>query len=92
MTKKEINQIAEAVVELLMSKQKLIDEEFKKDVENMLDSQEDVSFGLITQEDVNIKKLEKLEDNLSEAISREDYTECEKLKKMITKFKKDNDM
>ena len=52
MTKKEIDKIAEAVVSLLMKKQKVIDEEFKKDVEKMLDSQEDVSFGMITQEDL----------------------------------------
>ena len=35
MTKKEIDQIAEAVVDLLMSKQKVMDDAFKKDVEKI---------------------------------------------------------
>lgn len=92
MTKKEIDKIAEAVVSLLMKKQKVIDEEFKKDVEKMLDSQEDVSFGMITQEDLLQEDLFKLENRLEIALAKEDYTECEKLKKMITKFKDKYDM
>jgi len=92
MTKKDIDKIAEAVVSLLMTKQKVIDEEFKKDVEKMLDSQEDVSFGMITQEDLLQDDLFKLEHRLEVALAKEDYTECDKLKKMIAKFKDKYDM
>jgi hypothetical protein len=92
MTKKEIDQIAEAVVNLLMKKQKVVDEAFKKDIENMLGEQEDVSFGVITQEDLLKDDLFKLEHRLEVAIAKEDYTECDKLKKMIAKFKDKYDM
>ena len=92
MTKKEIDQIAEAVVDLLMSKQKVMDDAFKKDVEKMLDDQEDVSFGVITKDDLLKADLFKLEHKLEVALAQEDYTECEKLKKMIAKFKDKYDL
>ena len=38
-----------------------MDDAFKKDVENMLDGQEDVSFGVITKDDVLKDQLDKLE-------------------------------
>ena len=87
MTKEEINQLAETIVNLLMEKQKVIDDEFKKDVENMLDSQEGVSFGVITKDDVLKDQLERLEHSLEVALAQEDFKECAKLKQKIEEFK-----
>lgn len=87
MTKKEINQLAETIVNLLMEKQKVIDDEFKKDVENMLDNQEGVSFGVITKDDVLKDQLERLEHSLEVALAQEDFKECAKLKQKIEEFK-----
>ena len=92
MTKKEIDQIAEAVVNLLLERQKVMDDAFKKDVENMLDGQEDVSFGVITKDDVLKDQLDKLELSLKAAEEQENFKECVKLQQKIEEFKNKHNM
>ena len=92
MTKKEIDQLAETIVNLLLEKQKVMDDAFKKDVENMLDGQEDVSFGVITKDDVLKDQLERLEHSLEVALEQEDFKKCAKLKQKIEEFKTKYDM
>ena len=92
MTKKEIDQLAETIVNILLEKQKVMDDAFKKDVENMLDGQEDVSFGVITKDDVLKDQLERLEHSLEVALAQEDFKECAKLKQKIEEFKTKYDM
>jgi len=87
MTKEDIHHLAVTIVNLLMEKQKVIDDEFKKDVENMLDNQEGVSFGVITKDDVLKDQLERLEHSLEVALAQEDFKECAKLKQKIEEFK-----
>ena len=87
MTDKDIERIAEAVVKLLMETQKVIDEEFKKEVEEMMGANKDISFGIITQNDLIEADLHKLEKEFEIALDKENYVECDKLKKLITKHK-----
>jgi len=87
MTDKDIERIAEAVVKLLMETQKVIDEEFKKEVEEMMGTNKDMSFGIITQNDLIEADLQKLEREFEIALDKENYVECDKLKKLITKLK-----
>jgi len=60
MTDKDIQKIAEAVVDLIIKKQKLHDEEFKKDLENMLEGQDDITLGSMSEADLIEEEIYKL--------------------------------
>jgi excinuclease UvrABC helicase subunit UvrB len=83
MTDKDIQKIAEAVVDLIIKKQKLHDEEFKKDLENMLEGQDDVTLGSMSETDFIEEEIYKLEKALKKHVENEEYDKAEKINQKI---------
>lgn len=83
MTDKDIQKIAEAVVDLIIKKQKLHDEEFKKDLENMLEGQDDVTLGSMSETDFIEEEIYKLEKELKKHVENEMYDKAEKINQKI---------
>jgi protein-arginine kinase activator protein McsA len=83
MTDKDIQKIAEAVVDLIIKKQKLNDEEFKKDLENMLEGQDDVTLGSMSETDFIEEEIYKLEKALKKHVENEEYDKAEKINQKI---------
>jgi len=87
MNDKDIQKIAEAVVDLIIKKQKLHDEEFKKDLESMLEGQDDVTLGSMSQLDLIAEEIHKLEKSLKKHVENEDYDKAEKINQKIINLK-----
>lgn len=87
MTDKDINRIAEAIVNLIIKKQKAHDDEFKKDLESMLEGQDDISLGTVSQQDLIADELIKLEEARKEMIDVEDYTKAAEINNKIIALK-----
>jgi len=87
MTDKDINRIAEAIVNLIIKKQKAHDDEFKKDLESMLEGQDDISLGTVSQQDLIAEELIKLEEARKEMIDVEDYTKAAEINNKIIALK-----
>ena len=83
MTDKDIQKIAEAVVDLIIKKQKLHDEEFKKDLENMLEGQDDITLGSMSEADFIEEEIYKLEKELKKHVENEMYDKAEKINQKI---------
>jgi len=83
MTDKDIQKIAEAVVDLIIKKQKLHDEEFKKDLENMLEGQDDITLGSMSETDFIEEEIYKLEKALKKHVENEEYDKAEKINQKI---------
>jgi excinuclease UvrABC helicase subunit UvrB len=83
MTDKDIQKIAEAVVDLIIKKQKLHDEEFKKDLENMLEGQDDITLGSMSETDFIEEEIYKLEKELKKHVENEMYDKAEKINQKI---------
>ena len=52
MTEKEMDRIAEMVVDKIISRQKAYDEEFKAEIQEMVGKDADVEFGTITEDEI----------------------------------------
>ena len=83
MTDKDIQKIAEAVVDLIIKKQNLHDEEFKKDLENMLEGQDDITLGSMSETDFIEEEIYKLEKALKKHVENEEYDKAEKINQKI---------
>ena len=83
MTDKDIQKIAEAVVDLIIKKQKLHDEEFKKDLESMLEGQDDITLGSMSETDFIEEEIYKLEKELKKHVENEMYDKAEKINQKI---------
>ena len=50
MTESEMNRIAEMVVDKIIARQKAYDEEFKAEIQGMVDDDAEIEFGTITED------------------------------------------
>ena len=73
MTEKEMDRIAEMVVDKIISRQKAYDEEFKAEIQEMVGKDADVEFGTITEDEIIAEELVKLQDRLNQLETKEDY-------------------
>jgi len=89
MTEKEMNKLADLIVEKILVKQEEYDKAFQEDMQNMIAESQDpnIDFGMITKTDLIKDQLVKLELELDEAVVNEDYYMAEKIKQKITKLK-----
>jgi hypothetical protein len=69
MTEKEMDRIAEMVVDKIISRQKAYDEEFKAEIQEMVGKDADVEFGTITEDEIIAEELVKLQDRLNQVRS-----------------------
>jgi protein-arginine kinase activator protein McsA len=89
MTEQQMNQLADIIVDKIISRQAEYDAEFMK---NLADNEqvEEIHFmfnPVKTNEEIVMLNIERLEDQLQKALDDEDYMRAETLKKSIQKFK-----
>jgi hypothetical protein len=73
MTESEMNRIAEMVVDKIIARQKAYDEEFKAEIQGMVDDDADIEFGTITEDEIMADEIIKLNNRLSQLEDNEDY-------------------
>ena len=73
MTESEMNRIAEMVVDKIIARQKAYDEEFKAEIQEMVDGDAEVEFGTITEDEIIAEELIKLSSRLAQLEDNEDY-------------------
>ena len=73
MTESEMNRIAEMVVNKIIARQKAHDEEFKAEIQDMVDDNENLEFGTITEDEIIADELIKLKNRLNQLEENEDY-------------------
>jgi len=73
MTESEMNRIAEMVVDKIIARQKAYDEEFKAEIQGMVDGDAEIEFGTITEDEIIAEELIKLNNRLAQLENNEDY-------------------
>jgi protein-arginine kinase activator protein McsA len=73
MTESEMNRIAEMVVDKIIARQKAYDEEFKAEIQGMVDGDAEIEFGTITEDEIIAEELIKLNSRLAQLEDNEDY-------------------
>ena len=91
MTDKELNKLADIIVEKIFKKQKEYDEEFKKDIQHMMDENPGLEFGTTNTEDLILDELNDLQIRLKQLEDKEDYEAAaivaNKIKHLKNKYK-----
>jgi|10_taG_2_1085330.scaffolds.fasta_scaffold81260_3 hypothetical protein len=88
MTEKEINRLADKIVEKLVGAQEKHDEQFKKELEEMKALNPGFEIGTITQEELIKQEIAPLEELMSDQIVNEEYLEAQKTYNKIEEIKK----
>ena len=68
-----MNRIAEMVVDKIIARQKAYDEEFKAEIQEMVNGDAEVEFGTITEDEIIAEELIKLNNRLAQLENNEDY-------------------
>jgi len=68
-----MNRIAEMVVDKIIARQKAYDEEFKAEIQGMVDDDAEIEFGTITEDEIIAEELIKLNDRLAQLENNEEY-------------------
>ena len=68
-----MNKIAEMVVDKIIARQKAYDEEFKAEIQGMVDGDAEIEFGTITEDEIIAEELIKLNNRLAQLEDNEDY-------------------
>ena len=89
MTENQMNQLADIIVNKIISRQAEYDAEFMKNLaeHDEIDEIHFMAKPIKTNEEIIILNIERLESQLNKAIEEEDYMRAEELKKSIQKFK-----
>lgn len=89
MTEDQMNQLADIIVNKIISRQAEYDAEFIKNLAEH-DEIDEIHFmpkPIKTNEEIILLNIERLESQLNKVIEEEDYMRAEELKKLIQKFK-----
>ena len=73
MTESEMNKLADLVVSKIINRQKAYDEEFKAEIQSMVDDDAEIEFGTITEDEIMADEIIKLNNRLSQLEENEDY-------------------
>jgi protein-arginine kinase activator protein McsA len=95
MTDQEMNTLADLIVEKLSAKQEEYDKAFQADMQSMIaesQNEANLSFGMISQTDLIKDQLIKLNLELDEAVSGEDYSMAEKINQKIIELREKYDL
>ena len=68
-----MNRIAEMVVDKIIARQKAYDEEFKAEIQSMVDDDAEIEFGTITEDEIIADEIIKLNNRLAQLEDNEDY-------------------
>lgn len=89
MTEDQMNQLADIIVDKIISRQAQYDAEFMKNLTEH-DEIDEIHFmpkPIKTNEEIILLNIERLESQLRKAIEEEDYMRAEELKKAIQNFR-----
>ena len=91
MTDKEISKLADIIVDKIIERQKAYDEEFKADIQSMVDENTNIEFGTITQDELIIEEIDNLTETLDRLETEENYEAARivanKIKHLKNKYK-----
>ena len=68
-----MNRIAEMVVDKIIARQKAYDEEFKAEIQGMVNGDAEIEFGTITEDEIIAEELIKLNNRLAQLEDNEEY-------------------
>jgi hypothetical protein len=88
MTEKEMNKLASLIVDKIIERQTIHDEEFKTELAQMVNDNPGVEIGQITQQELIEQELYFLKDLLKEQEENENYRQASITLIKIEKFKK----
>tara|TARA_R100000084_G_scaffold88682_1_gene42768 strand:- start:416 stop:751 length:336 start_codon:yes stop_codon:yes gene_type:complete len=88
MTEKELNRLADLIVEKLIGAQEENDAQFKKELAEIQALNPNLEIGTITQEQLIKQEIEPLEELMAEQIANEEYLEAKKTHDKIEELKK----
>lgn len=89
MTEQQMNQLADIIVNKIISRQAEYDAEFMKNLVEH-DEIDEIHFmpkPIKTNEEIILLNIERLESQLNKALEEEDYMRAEELKKTIKNFR-----
>ncbi|RLI45171.1 hypothetical protein DRO61_11055 [Candidatus Bathyarchaeota archaeon] len=91
MTDKEMSKLADIIVDKIIERQKAYDEEFKADIQSMVDENTNIEFGTITQDELIIEEIDNLTETLDRLETEENYEAARivanKIKHLKNKYK-----
>jgi protein-arginine kinase activator protein McsA len=91
MTDKEMSKLADIIVDKIIERQKAYDEEFKADIQSMVDENTNIEFGTITQDELIIEEIDNLTETLDKLETEENYEAARivanKIKHLKNKYK-----
>lgn len=86
-----MSKLADIIVEKIIERQKAYDEEFKADIQSMVDENTNLEFGVITQDELIIEEIDKLTETLDKLEAEENYEAARivanKIKHLKNKYK-----
>ena len=88
MTEKEINRLADLIVEKLIGAQEQNDAQFKKELAEIQALNPNLEIGTITQEELIKQEIKPLEDLMAKQIADEEYLKAQKTHDKINELKK----
>lgn len=68
-----MSKLADIIVEKIIERQKAYDDEFKADIQLMVDENTNIEFGTITQDELIIEEIDALKSLLNRLEGEEDY-------------------
>jgi len=91
MTDEERIKLADLIVDKIIERQKAYDEEFKADIQSMVDENTNLEFGTITQDELIIEEIDNLTETLDRLETEENYEAARivanKIKHLKNKYK-----
>ena len=86
-----MSKLASIIVEKIIERQKAYDEEFKADIQSMVDENTNIEFGTITQDELIIEEIDSLQETLDRLETEENYEAARivanKIKHLKNKYK-----
>lgn len=73
MTDKERMELANDIVDKIIERQRVYDEQFKADIQSMVDEDTNIEFGIITQDELIIEEIDGLQQRLAQLEEKENY-------------------
>jgi len=87
MNDKDIDKLAEAIVNLMMAKQKEYDEVFLEDIKILVDKEPDIEMVVNDDKSKVLIKIKFLEEELNDKIDEQDFLSAARIQKKINALK-----
>jgi len=86
-----MSKLADLIVDKIIERQKAYDEEFKADIQSMVDENTNIEFGTITKDELIIEEIDSLQETLDRLETEENYEAARivanKIKHLKNKYK-----